>query len=265
MGSNNYYIEFEHVWKSFLLPDGAEQDVLNDVSFHLPRGETLAIMGRSGVGKSVALKHIVGFLKPDRGTVIVDGQDVTRLDESELTLVRQKLALVFQSGALFDSLTVAENVAFPLRERALQTGQAVDEEAVEQRVMALLSTVDLAGQADFFPSDLSMGLRRAVAIARALAAEPDCILYDEPTTMVDPIMAATVTALILRLKEKFKKTSIVVTHDVRLAERVADRIVMLSEGRVCFFGTPEEWKSSADEEVINFRTLDAMPNETTTP
>lgn len=265
MGSNNYYIEFDHVWKSFLLPDGTEQDVLNDVSFHLPRGETLAIMGRSGVGKSVALKHIVGFLKPDRGTVIVDGQDVTRLDESELALVRRRLALVFQSGALFDSLTVAENVAFPLRERAHQTGQAVDEEAVEQRVMELLSTVDLAGQADFFPSDLSMGLRRAVAIARALAAEPDCILYDEPTTMVDPIMAATVTDLILRLKEKFKKTSIVVTHDVRLAERVADCIVMLSEGRVCFFGTPEEWKSSADEEVINFRTLDAMPNEPPTP
>lgn len=265
MGSNNYYIEFDHVWKSFLLPDGTEQDVLNDVSFHLPRGETLAIMGRSGVGKSVALKHIVGFLKPDRGTVIVDGQDVTRLDESELALVRRRLALVFQSGALFDSLTVAENVAFPLRERAHQTGQAVDEEAVEQRVMELLSTVDLVGQADFFPSDLSMGLRRAVAIARALAAEPDCILYDEPTTMVDPIMAATVTDLILRLKEKFKKTSIVVTHDVRLAERVADCIVMLSEGRVCFFGTPEEWKSSADEEVINFRTLDAMPNEPPTP
>ena len=261
MGSNNYYIEFEHVCKSFLLPDGTEQDVLNDVSFHLPRGETLAIMGRSGVGKSVALKHIVGFLKPDRGTVIVDGQDVTRLDESELTLVRQRLALVFQSGALFDSLTVAENVAFPLRERAQQTGKAVDEEAVDQRVRELLSTVDLAGQADFFPSDLSMGLRRAVAIARALATEPDCILYDEPTTMVDPIMAAIVTDLILRLKEKFKKTSIVVTHDVRLAERVADRIVMLSEGSVCFFGTPEEWISSADAEVINFRTLDAMPNE----
>lgn len=263
MTENGNYIEFEHVWKSFLLPDGTEQDVLCDVSFFVPRGETVAIMGRSGVGKSVALKHIVGFLRPDRGTVLVDGQDVTRMSEEELEPIRKRLALVFQSGALFDSLTVAENVAFPLRERALHRGEAPDDDAIERRVMDLLTTVDLADQADFSPSDLSMGARRAVAIARALAAEPDCILYDEPTTMVDPIMMHTITELILRLKLKFRKTAIVVTHDVHLAERTADRIVMLCDGKVCFFGTPEEWANSTDGEVVNFRTLDAMPNEGT--
>ena len=253
------YIEFEHVWKSFLLPDGTEQQVLHDVSFYLPRRETLAIMGRSGVGKSVALKHIIGFLQPDRGTVRVDGQDVTRMSEFELEAVRQRLGLVFQSGALFDSLTVAENVAFPMRERAQRNGQELDDDEIESRVMDLLSTVHLSDRADYFPSDLSMGHRRAVAIARALAAEPDCILYDEPTTMVDPIMAQTITDLIVELKEQYHKTSIVVTHDVRLAERTADHLVMLSEGRVSFFGTPEEWQVSTDPEVVNFRTLDAMP------
>ena len=253
------YIEFQNVWRSFPQADGSEQTVLADVSFFVPRGETVAILGRSGVGKSVTLKHIVGFLQPDRGRVWVDGHDVTDLEEKQWAEIRRRLALVFQSEALFDSLTVAENVAFPLRERALQNGQLIEEEEVERRVQELLTTVGLAESADLIPSDLSTGSKRAVAIARALAAEPDCILYDEPTTMVDPLMAQTITDLILRLKEKYHKTSIVVTHDVRLAERVADRMVMLCQGRVCFFGTQEEWRSSDDPEVEAFRSLDTLP------
>jgi len=259
MAEEAHYIEFEHVTKSFFLPDGTLQTVLEDVSFFVPRGETVAILGRSGVGKSVTLKHIVGFLKPDLGRVFVDGVDITDFEEEQLAEVRRRMAMVFQSGALFDSLTVAENVGFPLRERARLDGQALEEEEIERRVRELLETVELEEKADMMPADLSTGMRRAVAIARALAAEPDCILYDEPTTMVDPLMAQIITELIQRLKEKFHKTSIVVTHDVRLAERVADRMVMLHQSRVAFFGTPAEWQVSADPEVERFRALDTIP------
>jgi len=167
-------------------------------------------------------------------------------------LVFNDLGLATEANALHGRLR--------LRERARLDGREPDEEEVERKVRELLETVELDESADAMPADLSTGMKRAVAVARALAAEPDCILYDEPTTMVDPLMAATITALILRLKEKFRKTSIVVTHDVRLAERVADRLVMLCDGRVCFFGTAEEWQASADPEVESFRTLDAMPS-----
>ena len=259
MGDAANYIEFHKVWKSFWRPEGGQQTVLAEVSFFVPPGETVAILGRSGVGKSVTLKHMVGFLKPDRGRVMVDGQDITDFDEEQLAGVRRRVAMVFQSGALFDSLTVAENVAFPVRERSRRDGQGLDEEDIARRVGALLDTVDLGEYADSMPADLSTGMKRAVAIARALAAEPDCILYDEPTTMVDPLMAQTITRLIVRLKEKFRKTSVVVTHDVRLAERVADRLVMLHEGRVAFFGTPDECVASEEPEVESFRALDALP------
>ncbi len=259
MAKTDNYIEFEHVTKTFLQPDGAVQTVLEDVSFFVPRGETVAILGRSGVGKSVTLKHIVGFLKPDKGTVRVEGRDITELEEEQLADLRRRMAMVFQSGALFDSLTVAENVAFPLVERARLEGRKLDEDEGNRRVKELLATVELEEEADLMPADLSTGMRRAVAIARAMASEPDCLLYDEPTTMVDPLMAQTITKLILRLKEKYKKTAIVVTHDVRLAERVADRLVMLHKSRVAFFGTPQEWRASDDSEVEQFRALDALP------
>lgn len=256
---HNHIIEFQQVSKSFLLPDGSEQRVLEDVSFFVPQGETVVILGRSGVGKSVTLKHIIGFLSPDRGRVLVAGHDIAGLDEEQLAQLRRRIGMVFQSGALFDSLTVAQNVAFPLEERARLDGQALDEEEIQSRVLRLLETVELADEADIMPAELSTGMKRAVAIARAMAAEPDCILYDEPTTMVDPLMAQTITKLILRMKEKFQKTAVVVTHDVRLAEQVADRMVMLHQGRVAFFGTPTEWQASSQPEVERFRALDTLP------
>ena len=178
-----------------------EQPVLEDVSFDVRRGEMVAILGRSGVGKSVTLKHILGFLKPDAGQVFVAGREVSALSEEELMDVRRRVTMVFQSGALFDSLTVGENVAYPLRERALR-GLAVSEEEIQQRVDKLLGHVELEGMRDLMPSDLSTGMKRAVAIARALAAEPECILYDEPTTMVDPLMAQTLGDLILKVKRQ---------------------------------------------------------------
>jgi phospholipid/cholesterol/gamma-HCH transport system ATP-binding protein len=172
------YISFEHVSKSF-----GDVHVLDDVSFSVQAGETLCILGRSGVGKSVSLQQIMGFLKPDSGRIIVAGQDITDLNEDQMETVRKKVTMVFQSGALFDSLTVGENVAFPLRER----GQLLEDQ-IQQVVNGLLDMVGVAGMADLLPSDLSTGMKRSVAIARALAAQPEAILYDEPTTMVDPLM-----------------------------------------------------------------------------
>src|ERR1035438_1312530 len=177
--SETPYIEFLHVYKAF-----GELSVLDDVTFDVRRGEMVAILGRSGVGKSVTLKHILGFLKPDSGEVFVKGREVSALSEQELMEVRRHVTMVFQSGALFDSLSVGENVAYPLRERALR-GLAVSEDEIQQRVDKLLAQVELQGMRELMPSDLSTGMKRAVAIARALAAEPECILYDEPTTMVD--------------------------------------------------------------------------------
>jgi len=174
---NGHYIEFCNVYKTFDYP------VLVDVSFHVDAGETLAIIGRSGVGKSVALGHIMGFLKPDAGRVIVANRDITDFTEAELRLIRKKVTMVFQSGALFDSLTVGENILFSLELRA-----DYNEQNKEDVVEGLLHMVDLLDYKDVYPSDLSTGHKRAVAIARALAAQPECILYDEPTTMVDPIM-----------------------------------------------------------------------------
>ena len=245
---SNHYIEFRGISKAF-----DENPVLQDVSFHVDRGETAVILGRSGVGKSVALKHIMGFLKPDVGRVIVAGQDITDWEEDQLAAVRKKVTMVFQSGALFDSLTVAENVAFPLDGRDGLTDQERD-----ARVRELLEMLEVADLADKLPSELSTGTKRAVAIARALAQDPEAILYDEPTTMVDPLMAAHTGDLILKLKEKFHKTSIVVTHDTHLARKLADTVIFLQEGRVSFFGTWAEFESTSDSFLRDFRLLDDL-------
>ena len=242
-----YYIEFRHVYKTF------DHPVLVDTNFHVAPGEMVAIIGRSGVGKSVTLSHIMGFLKPDQGQVIVAHEDITNFAESELRRVRRKVTMVFQSGALFDSLTVAENVLFSLELR-----EDYDAKNKEEIVNGLLEMVDIAEARDAFPSDLSTGYKRAVAIARALAAQPQCILYDEPTTMVDPIMSDHLGDLMLRLKKQLKLTSVVVTHDLDLMYKVAVRVVFLFEGKVIYFGPVSELDQSDHPHIQEFLELDRV-------
>ena len=242
------YIQFEDVCKAF-----GEKVILRDVSFDVKAGETVCILGRSGVGKSVALHHIMGFLKADSGRVWVAHEDITDYPESELERIRKKVTMVFQNGALFDSLSVGENVAFPLRER-----RDLNESQIYQIVDGLLEMVNVGEYRDQLPSGLSTGMKRSVAIARALAAQPEAILYDEPTTMVDPLTAHLLGDLIKKLKYQLKLTSIVVTHDMALAKKIADRIVFLHEGRVVFFGTPEAMAHSELEIVREFLELDSL-------
>ncbi len=242
-----HYIEFRQVYKTF------DQPVLVDVSFHVDAGETLAIIGRSGVGKSVTLGHIMGFLKADRGRVIVAYTDITEAPEAELRRIRKKVTMVFQSGALFDSLTIGENILFSLELR-----DDYNAENKEEVVDGLLRMVDLLDYKDAYPSDLSTGYKRAVAIARAIASQPECILYDEPTTMVDPIMSDHLGNLMLRLKNELKLTSVVVTHDLDLMRKVADRVVFLHEGKVIFFGPVGELDQSQDPAIHEFLAMDRV-------
>src|ERR1022692_4460502 len=245
------YIEFRDVSKAF-----GENVVLDRVSFDVMPGETVCILGRSGVGKSVSLQLLMGFLKPDSGLVIVAGQDITDFSEEQLEAIRKKVTMVFQNGALFDSLTVGENVAFPLRE-----SRELNEEQIYEIVDGLLKMVGVQEMRDLLPSDLSTGMKRSVAIARALAARPECVLYDEPTTMVDPLMAQLLGDLIKRLKLQLNLTSIVVTHDMRLAKKLADRVVFLHEGKAIFFGTSAEMEKSTEPIVQEFLELDELKIE----
>jgi phospholipid/cholesterol/gamma-HCH transport system ATP-binding protein len=245
-GDKDAYIRFDHVFKAF-----GEKVVLDDVSFDVKPGETVCILGRSGVGKSVSLQTIMGFLKPDRGRITVAFEDITEYPEIELERIRKKVTMVFQSGALFDSLSVGENVAFPLRE-----SRGLTEEQIYEIVNGLLEMVGVPQYRDQLPADLSTGMKRSVAIARALAARPECVLYDEPTTMVDPMMATLLGDLILKLKRQMKLTSIVVTHDMRLAEKLADRVLFLHEAEAVFFGTVDEMKVSKEPIIRQFLELD---------
>jgi len=242
-----HYIEFRHVYKTF------DKPVLVDSNFAVDAGQTVAIIGRSGVGKSVTLAHIMGFLKPDQGRVIVSHEDITDFSESDLRRIRRKVTMVFQSGALFDSMTVAENVLFSLELR-----EDYDEQNKEDVVNGLLKMVDIYEARDAYPADLSTGYKRAVAIARALAAQPQCILYDEPTTMVDPIMSDHLADLMLRLKRQLKLTSVVVTHDLDLMYRVADHVVFLHQGHVIFFGPTKELEKSDHPHIQEFLALDRV-------
>jgi phospholipid/cholesterol/gamma-HCH transport system ATP-binding protein len=242
------YIVFDHVSKSF-----GDLHVLDDVSFEVLTGETLCILGRSGVGKSVSLQQIMGFLKPDKGRILVAGEDITRFNDQQMEEVRKKVTMVFQSGALFDSLSVGENVAFPLRER-----RGLEEDQIQKIVSGLLEMVGVTGESNLLPSDLSTGMKRSVAIARAMAAQPQAILYDEPTTMVDPLIGRLLGDLIQKLKTQLLLTSIVVTHDMRFAERLADHVVFLHQGKVLFFGTMDEMKQSDDEILRQFLELDSL-------
>jgi phospholipid/cholesterol/gamma-HCH transport system ATP-binding protein len=240
------YIEFKDVSKAF-----GDNHVLDHVSFKVMPGETVCILGRSGVGKSVSLMNIMGFLKPDSGRVIVAHEDITDYGEEDLERIRKKVTIVFQNGALFDSLTVGENVAFPLRER-----RQLSEEQIYQIVDGLLDMVGVKEMREQLPSDLSTGMKRSVAIARALAAQPECVLYDEPTTMVDPLMAQLLGDLIKRLKIQLHLTSVVVTHDMRLAKKLADRVVFLHEAKALFVGTYSEMEHCDEPIVQEFLKLD---------
>ena len=242
------YIAFDKVSKSF-----GDLVVLDNVSFHVLPGETLCILGRSGVGKSVSLQQIMGFLKPDSGQILVAGQNICGYTEEQMQEVRRKVTMVFQNGALFDSLTVGENVAFPLRER----GELMEDQ-IQQIVNGLLEMVGVAAMKDLLPSDLSTGMKRSVAIARALSAQPEAILYDEPTTMVDPLIARLLGDLIQKLKHQLHLTSIVVTHDMRFAKKLADRVLFLHQAKAHFFGTMEEMEHCDDEIVRQFLELDAL-------
>ncbi len=242
------YIAFDRVSIAF-----GSLVVLDEVSFSVLPGETLCILGRSGVGKSVALNILMGFLKPDSGRVLVAGEDIVGFSEREMQAVRRKVTMVFQNGALFDSLSVGENVAFSLRERG-----DLAEDQMRQIVSGMLEMVGVAGMEDVLPSDLSTGMKRSVAIARALASQPEAILYDEPTTMVDPLMGHLLGELIERLKTQLHLTSIVVTHDMRFARKLADRVVFLHEGKARFFGTVEEMGRSGDPVLEEFLTLDEL-------
>jgi phospholipid/cholesterol/gamma-HCH transport system ATP-binding protein len=237
-----YFIEFIDVHKSF-----DDKTVLDGVSFGVEKSETFAILGPSGVGKTVMLTHIVGLLKPDKGKIIVDGQDITNMREDQLATIRRRVQLIFQSGALFDSLSVWENVAFPLADTGLS------DEEIENKVTEILKLVEIEELSDLMPSELSTGIKRAVAIARGLAAEPQAILYDEPTTMVDPLMSQTINKLIRKMQKQLGLTQMVVTHDIaNCAEKVADRVALLHQGKFVFQGTIPELYASEHPVVREF-------------
>jgi phospholipid/cholesterol/gamma-HCH transport system ATP-binding protein len=240
-------IQFDRVSIAF-----DDRPVLEDVSFSVERGETLCILGRSGVGKSVALRMIMGFLKPDSGSIHVEGKEITSLGEEGMRAIRKRVTMVFQNGALFDSLSVRENVAFPLRERG-----GLDDDQIDQIVGRLIGLVGADDVTDVLPASLSTGRKRAVAMARALAAQPEVVLYDEPTTMVDPLIARRLGGLIQRLKHQLGFTSIVVTHDTRFARQLADTVLFLHQGRALFFGPLEGFLASKDPDIQQFLTLDA--------
>ena len=235
-------IEVRHLEKRF-----AGQTVLDDVSFQIENGESVAIIGRSGIGKSVLLKHLIGLLQPDKGEVLIDGENIVPMDERQLLRVRQKFGMLFQGAALFDSMTVAENVAFALRRNARWT-----EAEVARRVADALAVVDLSGTENRNPAELSGGMRKRVGLARAIIYEPQIVLYDEPTTGLDPIVADSIDKLIMRVRDRLKVTTVVVTHDMRTARRVGQRVLMMHDNKIYASGTPDEFFASQDPIVRQF-------------
>jgi phospholipid/cholesterol/gamma-HCH transport system ATP-binding protein len=224
-----------------------QQEVLRGVDLRIYRGETIALIGRSGCGKSVLLKHMVGLLKPTSGDVLIDGESILNLNERQLAPVRKKVSYLFQSGALFDSMTVAQNIAFPLREAGIKR-----DKELRTRIAEALEVVELDGQEDKMPADLSGGMRKRVALARAVVTNPACILYDEPTTGLDPVVSDSINHLIRRLQKRLGVTSVVVTHDMKSVFHVADRVAYLLEGKIYFQGSVEELKQSRDRQIVNF-------------
>lgn len=244
-------IEIQDLHKSF-----GEQPVLRSTNLTIRDGENLVVIGRSGCGKSVLLKHIVGLMKPDAGKIVIDGADIVPLNERELGPIRLKTGFLFQSAALFDSMTVSENVSFPLREqRNLSPGE------IQEKVAEALEIVGLEGTQEKMPAELSGGMRKRVGLARAVICRPKYILYDEPTTGLDPLVGDSINNLILQLGERFDCTAIAVTHDMKSAFKIADRIAMLHEGGIRTAGTPEEIQGSKDPIVQKFITGTADPKQ----
>jgi phospholipid/cholesterol/gamma-HCH transport system ATP-binding protein len=237
-------IEIINLCKSF-----EDHLVLDNLNLNIEQGETIVIIGRSGCGKSVLLKHIIGILKPDSGQVIIDGIDITKMDERKLNDFRMKFGMLFQGAALFDSLNVGENVGFALYEHSNLSASHI-----ENRVSECLAHVGLHGIEHLKPAELSGGMRKRVGLARAIAVNPGIIMYDEPTTGVDPIMGDAINDLIVELHDKLSTTSIAVTHDMVSAYKIADRIAMLYEGKIIASGTPEEIKNAKDPVVKQFIT-----------
>ena len=244
-------IEVRDLKKSF----GA-QLVLDSVGFKIENGESVAIIGRSGSGKSVLLKHLIGLLQPDTGEVLIDGENIVPMDERQLLRVRRKFGMLFQGAALFDSMTVAENVAFGLRRY-----EHLTEEEIGQRVAGALKTVDLPGTENKKPAELSGGMRKRVGLARAIIYEPQIVLYDEPTTGLDPIVSDSIDQLMVRVRDQLKVTTVMVTHDMRTARRIGQRVLMLHDKKIYASGTADEIFASQDPVVRQFIDGVADPKE----
>ena len=239
---NENFIEVSNLKKSI-----EDQKILQGVDLNIRRGETMVVIGSSGEGKSVFLKHLIGLMNPDSGSIVVDGKEIVGLRERQLRETRRKIGIMFQDGALFDSMTVAENVAFPLSELGLK-----DHGALLQQVGEALDKVELTPHMAKMPINISGGMRKRVALARAIIAEPQCILYDEPTSGLDPVVAESIDRLIRRMQKDLCVTSLVVTHDMNSVFRIADRVAYLREGKIYFLGTPEELRDSEDRFVRSF-------------
>lgn len=237
-------IEIQELYKSF-----GDKAVLRGVNLRIESGESMVVIGGSGSGKSVLIKHIIGILKPNRGAIFINGTNITGLKETELYRIRRKFGMLFQGAALFDSMTVWENVGFSLLRDKTYTEKQIRETAIEK-----LKLVGLTNVQDLMPAELSGGMKKRVGLARAIAYEPEILLYDEPTTGIDPIMADAINELIIEMREKLNVTSITITHDMMSAYKIADRIAMLYNGRIIEIGSPEEIKHSENPFVKQFIT-----------
>jgi phospholipid/cholesterol/gamma-HCH transport system ATP-binding protein len=223
------------------------QEILRGIDLTVAKGETLVIIGRSGGGKSVLLKHLIGLMQPDAGEIWIDGQNIIGLSERKLADIRRKVGILFQGGALFDSMTVEENIAFPLREAGERNPKIIGEKVAE-----MLEVIELEGEQKKMPVNLSGGMKKRVGLARSIIRRPSCVLYDEPTAGLDPVVSDSINRLIRRLQERFHVTSIVVTHDMQSAFHIADHIAYLHEGRIHFYGTPQELETAGDPLLQDF-------------
>ncbi len=223
------------------------QEILRGVDIDVPRGKTLVLLGQSGGGKSVFLRHLIGLMRPLSGSIRIEGEEIAGLDERELEPIRRKIGMLFQDGALFDSMSVFDNIAFPLRERGLR-----DEKKIRQKVAEALELVSLSGQEAKMPVNLSGGMRKRASLARVIISDPSCILYDEPTAGLDPIVSDTINRLIRRLQSHLHVTSIVVTHDMISTNHIADRVALLKEGKIHFSGSLDDLHASTDPVIRDF-------------